>query len=80
MRRVLKRDSGAVHIWRHSALSLLLRKGADIETVRRIAGHSSLNVTQRYVHSDDVAMANAMAKLNVPPKIRQNVAVGGSGR
>lgn len=80
IRRVLKRDSGAVHIWHHSALTLMLRKGADIETVRRIAGHSSLNVTQRYVHSNDLAMANAMAKLNVPPKFRQNVAVGGSER
>lgn len=80
MRRVLKRDEGAVHIWRHSALTLMLQKGADIETVRRVAGQSSLTVTQRYVHSNDVAMLRAMDQLKPEYQIGKNVALGGTGR
>lgn len=79
MRRVLKRDEGAVHIFRHSALTLMLQKGADIETVRRVAGHSSLAVTQRYVHSNDVAMVQAMSQLNPEYQFGKTVALGGTG-
>ncbi|MBI4402812.1 MAG: tyrosine-type recombinase/integrase [Deltaproteobacteria bacterium] len=77
LKRVLNKKQGAVHIWRHSALTLMLRKGADIETVRRLAGHSSLNITQRYVHSNDVTMLDAMKKLRITPKTGGNVAIGG---
>ena len=39
------------HDLRHTAATRLLGRGADIETVRQILGHSSLSVTQKYVHS-----------------------------
>ena len=77
MKRVLGRKTGAIHIWRHTALTLMLQKGADIETVRRVAGHSSLMVTQRYCHSHDVAMQRAMSQLEVD--FGGNVALGGTG-
>lgn len=75
MKRVLKRDCGAVHIWRHTALTVMLRKGADIETVRRIAGHSSLSVTQRYVHSNDSAMMAAISRLENSAGFGKNVSI-----
>ena len=78
LRSTLKREEGAVHIWRHSALTLMLQKGADIETVRRVAGHSSLTVTQRYVHSNDVVMLQAMSQLKAEYKFGENVSLGGT--
>jgi integrase len=39
------------HDLRHTAATRFLAGGADIETVRQILGHSSLAVTQKYVHS-----------------------------
>ena len=76
MKRVLKRDVGSVHIWRHTALTQMLQKGADIETVRKLAGHSSLVITQRYCHSSDVLMLQAMSQ--VQPSIGGMLPLGGT--
>jgi integrase len=48
---------------RHTALSRLVEKGEDIETVREIAGHASLKTTQRYLHSNDRRKKQAVEKL-----------------
>jgi len=40
--------------------------GTDIETVRQILGHSSLSVTQKYVHSGLDQMRQAVESL---PKV-----------
>jgi integrase/recombinase XerD len=47
------------HQLRHFFCSGLLRGGANVEAVRMLAGHSSLTMTQRYVHatSGDVELA-----------------------
>lgn len=42
----------SVHQLRHGFCNHLLRMGVDIETVRVLAGQSSLVVTERYVHAD----------------------------
>lgn len=46
-----------VHDLRHTGLTRLLRRlherGMDIETLRVIAGHQSVTVTQGYLHTDD---------------------------
>ncbi len=39
------------HAIRHAFCSILIRRGASIEAVRVLAGHSKLDVTQRYVHA-----------------------------
>lgn len=53
------------HGLRHTAATLLLSSGVDIETVSRILGHSSSIVTsQVYLHSANAVRAEAMKKLD----------------
>lgn len=41
------------HRLRHTVASRLIERNADIEEVRSILGHSSIAVTQRYVHATE---------------------------
>lgn len=45
------------HVLRHTAATVYLRKGVNLESVRRILGHESLATTQLYLQltDDDVA-------------------------
>lgn len=47
------------YILRHTALTQLGINGTDVFTLARIAGHSSITMTQRYVHPPDDALLNA---------------------
>ena len=38
-------------------------KGVDVGTVRKLLGHSSLLVTQRYIHADEQIMRTAVESL-----------------
>lgn len=40
------------HDFRHTAATRMLEKGADIRTVQEILGHSSVSVTERYIHTN----------------------------
>jgi site-specific recombinase XerD len=51
------------HSLRHYFCSLLIRRGANVEAVRLLAGHSKLDVTQRYVHATGADMKSAIALL-----------------
>jgi integrase len=51
------------HDLRHTALSRLIEKGEDLETVRDLAGHASIKTTQRYLHSNDRRKKKAIEKL-----------------
>lgn len=54
------------HSLRHTGISWLVNKGVPPQFVQRIAGHSSLNVTQIYAHVDDrnlVSAVNAFGPL-----------------
>jgi len=48
---------------RHTALSKLAAAGCDAFTLARIAGHSSITITQRYCHPQADAIERAFAKL-----------------
>ncbi len=55
------------HSLRHFFCSTLIRRGASLEAVRLLAGHTKLDVTQRYVHAQASDLAAAIAKF--PPRI-----------
>jgi len=48
---------------RHTALTRLGEEGADVFTIMRIAGHSSITTSQRYVHPSSEAVGRAIALL-----------------
>jgi integrase len=48
---------------RHTALTRLADAGCDAFTLARIAGHSSIAITQRYVHPQAEAIERAFQKL-----------------
>lgn len=51
------------HALRHYFISTLVRRGVSIEAIRMLAGHSKLDVTQRYVHATAADLKAAIAKL-----------------
>jgi len=52
-----------IHSLRHTFLTRLGEAGVDAFTIMRIAGHSSITVSQRYVHPSDSAMEAAFEKV-----------------
>lgn len=48
---------------RHSALTRLAEAGCDAFTLARIAGHSSITITQRYCHPQAEAIQSAFQKM-----------------
>jgi site-specific recombinase XerD len=42
---------------------MLVRNGASVAAVRDLAGHSKIEVTQRYVHANDRDLTAAIAML-----------------
>src|SRR5207244_2474738 len=51
------------HSFRHSFGTRLGEAGADAFTIMRIMGHSSITVSQRYVHPTSATMENAIMGL-----------------
>jgi site-specific recombinase XerD len=48
---------------RHTALTRLAQAGCDAFTLARIAGHSSISITQRYIHPQTDAIERAFTQL-----------------
>jgi integrase len=51
------------YVMRHTALTRLAEGGCDAFTLARIAGHSSITITQRYCHPQADAIERAFANL-----------------
>jgi integrase len=49
---------------RHTFLTRLGQSGCDVWTPARIAGHSSIGISARYVHPSEDAVLDAMARLS----------------
>ena len=52
-----------LYSFRHTFLTRLGESGCDAWTLARVAGHSSIAISSRYVHPSEDAVLNAMAKL-----------------
>jgi integrase len=53
-----------IHSLRHTMLTRLGESGADAFTIMRIAGHSSVTVSQRYVHPSPESLERAFERLD----------------
>ena len=53
-----------IHSLRHTYLTRLGLAGVGAFTIMRLAGHSSITVSQRYVHPTPQSMEDAVAKLD----------------
>ena len=51
------------HTLRHTAATLYLKKGVNIESVRKTLGHSNLSTTQRYLQLTDFDVAEDLGKV-----------------
>jgi integrase len=51
------------YVLRHTALTWLGESGCDVFTLARIAGHSNISITQRYVHPQAEAIQRAFDNL-----------------
>jgi len=61
-RRLGMRRTWSVHALRHAFCSHLVRVGVGVEAVRALAGHSSIAITNRYVHATGVDLEGAMTR------------------
>ena len=53
-----------LYSFRHTFLTRLGESGCDAWTLARIAGHSSIMISSRYVHPSEDAVLNAMSRLS----------------
>ena len=53
-----------IHFLRHTMLTRLGESSVDAFTIMRIAGHSSITVSQRYVHPSPEAVERAFERLH----------------
>ena len=49
---------------RHTFLTRLGESGCDVWTLMRVAGHSSVKMSERYVHPSEDSVATALARLS----------------
>ena len=52
-----------LYSFRHTFLTRLGESGCDVWTLARIAGHSQIGISSRYVHPSEDAMFAAMSRL-----------------
>ena len=53
-----------VYSSRHTFLTRLRESGCDVWTLARIAGHSNISISQRYVHPSEDSVLNALSRLS----------------
>lgn len=52
------------HIFRHGRAMFLLQQGANLETIQRLLGHSSISTTQIYAHMNMSQVQNEVARFD----------------
>src|SRR5581483_10829238 len=56
-------DDAVLHSTRHTFCTRLGEAGADAFTIQRLAGHSSITISQKYVHPTPTIMESAIGKM-----------------
>jgi site-specific recombinase XerD len=56
-------DQVVRHTLRHTAITHLVQAGVDLPTVKRISGHKTLIMVERYAHQNGEHIQAAMDKL-----------------
>lgn len=56
-------DEVVRHTLRHTAITHLVQAGVDLPTVKRISGHKTLIMVERYAHQNGEHIKTAMDKL-----------------
>ncbi|OEU77539.1 MAG: integrase [Desulfuromonadales bacterium C00003107] len=59
----LNPDEVVRHTLRHTAITHLIQAGVDLPTVKRISGHKTLVMIERYAHQNGAHIQEAMDKL-----------------
>lgn len=59
----LNPDEVVRHTLRHTAITHLVQAGVDLPTVKRISGHKTLIMVERYAHQNGEQIKAAMDKL-----------------
>ena len=70
----IKREGVTIHTLRHTFASSLLQNGADLVSIQRLLGHSSLDTTAIYLHVQMDGLREAVAKH----PLSRNCRTGGS--
>jgi integrase len=55
-----------IYALRHTFLTRLGESGCDAWTLARIAGHSSIKMSERYVHPSGEAVIAAISRMALP--------------
>jgi|GEM_PF-2180017 len=56
-------EDAVLHSTRHTFCTRLGESGADAFTIQRLAGHSSITISQKYVHPTPTIMESAIGKM-----------------
>ena len=65
LRRKLKFPEGfVVHGFRHTMLTRLGASGTDVFSIKKVAGHSSVTVSEKYVHPTPESLERAFERLD----------------
>jgi site-specific recombinase XerD len=57
------------HTLRHTAITHLVQAGVDLPTVKRISGHKTLAMVEKYAHQNGAHIQEAMDKLEDKYKV-----------
>ena len=61
------------HTLRHTAITHLVQAGIDLPTVKRISGHRTLQMVERYSHQNGSHIQAAMDKLEQRYQLTSNL-------
>ncbi len=62
------------HTLRHTAITHLVQAGVDLPTVKRISGHKTMAMVERYAHQSGAHISEAMKKLDDRYRLRKSEA------